>query len=371
MSSYPPQQDNPGQGFNLDAMSPWQKAAIVSDPRAMQVATYLQQLNHQKEQRDQQRQIFQMEMEDRQRKRAHEDFTTALSLHDAGFLPVHPGTVGKFEAGLGGRDTVTAPSGTQYSQPTQQQRFQQAAVRASEEGSLAGIKAKATTDITEPNVSMAFPDGQGGNVTLQIPRSQTVNALRVQQDMKAKRYSAHSFQTDKDGTTTFVGIPENGGEPVKIPLGEVGKPQAARSSQQKTGLSSGAAKAFKEAQDAIDLARKGPSPQKFNGIEIDDPAHDQKAQTLWQTARNAVARATSSFPDELDGGPGGDGFAHIEAKVKGNGPGVTVASVKGAPAGKVPVLKAANIAEAARRKGMTPDQFRAWFTDPVRGGVIQ
>ena len=81
----------------------------------------------------------------------------------------------------------------------------------------------------------------------------------------------------------------------------------------------------------------------------------QAENELYQRAKDSVAadankrKAQGHFQRQK---PGGGGRAPAGGK-----------------SGKVPVITAAKIPEAARRKNMTEDQFRAWFTQ--NGGVVQ
>lgn len=345
-------------------MNPWQKAALVMDPRAMQVATYLQHLNQQKEEHDQRRQVFQMEMEDRQRKRAHEDFTTALSLHDAGFLPVHPGMVGKFEAGMGGRDTVTAPSGTQYSQPTPEQRFQRASVAAQQSGRLKGIETKAAEDVTQPNETLALPDTLGGG-TAEVKKSAKIDKLlEIYKVANPKREYHATTPNDKGQVTVWSVDPQKGDIRTEKTLDDAGKTARPAGGASIPNFDAQVKQRMDDWRQGH-YATLGITPDvvaaaKGAGQGILDEAHNQAANRVREAENVLYSRAVDSLKNEA----------------KGNRPGVTVAPVPTISAGDqikraVKVGKpmpSKNVPAAAKGLGLTVEEFsQQWH---AAGGTI-
>lgn len=221
MSRYPsdggidyPQRRYPDRGFDyqneppfrtpdrMESMSPLAQAALLMNPKALQIMSYVQNLGAQKEERERRRQLFDMALEDRRRAQAHDDFKTAVALHDSGYLPVLPGVAGKFQAGLGGRDTVVAPNAQQYSRPTEEQRFERDKTAAVRAGALKGYEARTAEEISNPNETIDVPDILGGG-TAQVKKTAKLDTL-------LKIYEKAHPKLDFHATT-----PNNAGE-VKI-----------------------------------------------------------------------------------------------------------------------------------------------------------
>src|SRR6185503_1403488 len=349
MGSYPPDQNtsgidprqDKGFGFGLgsscDSMNTWQKAALLSNPRALQIMQYVQQLGAQKEERDRRRQIFQMDLEDRQRQRAHEDLATAITLHGAGLMP-SPATTP--EADLKVRQAFNMdPSvyrepiqvgGKTYRFPSQSDQEERALEK--QQTAAAGEYQKAYSTAKgraagEDATAVEMDFGDAGKI--KVPRTQFISALRLQQDLKANKYSAHTFQKDDNGNTTFVGIPQNGGEPVKVSLGAIGTTKTVKTNSGGI-MTPRAERAFNEAQGAIDLAKAGPKATKQEsfdekikremvGGDAPDQVREKEAQRLWKIAEDKVAKAVAAHPDELEGGKGDGGLPFIVPKQNKSG----------------------------------------------------
>ena len=124
---------------------------------------------------------------------------------------------------------------------------------------------------------------------------------------------------------------------------------------------SDARKAFDDVQKAINEAKT------LRGLR-NEPLDELKArqEEAWNAALALADQAIAAYPEYMKAGPRQRGFADIVWA------GGTKPRVQAAPrangGGTAPVLKAANVAEAAKRKGMTVDAFKQWFE--TQGGVI-
>lgn len=199
--------------------------------KALKIQQYIKDQAFQDEQRVALRERMKMELDDARRKRTTEDFNTALTLNKIGAIPALPGDTGANDEALavaaditpeGRRPLMNTPIGN-YRIPSRMDQRKRAVEdqQIAQAGKFGDAYATATGRAAAEDataVEMEFPEV--GKV--KVPRAQIVNAIKAQQDLKANKYSAHSFQKDDQGNTTFVGIPQNGGEPVKIPLGQIG-----------------------------------------------------------------------------------------------------------------------------------------------------
>lgn len=156
--------------------------------KAMQLRAFAESLAAQKEEREQRRQLFQSELEQRTRQNQLQDLQTTHALQSMGALPVEAGIPGNFRAALGGRaKPVDTPVG-RYSLPTTAQSQGYAASEARRAGTLEGIKKKASEDITDPDVTVDLPGpapGFGNTVT--VKESKRLEAMTKAADLYAKR----------------------------------------------------------------------------------------------------------------------------------------------------------------------------------------
>lgn len=278
--------------------------------RALEAANFIQDIKFKQEARAQQRQQWAMELEDRKRQRAMEDFQTHMAMSDLGMLPVQPDVKGKFEAGLGGRGTVEIPGLGQYSIPTPEQQFERQKARAQQTGRLKSME----KDVEDPWTAVPAPKGITPDAPfgqVKVRESQKVDIIKKLLERKTGPLVHTSSINDAgDRVTTFFDTEGN----MVHSITEKGAGKSARATAAKTGISAGAERAFKDAQAAIDLANAGPKTtgekpptgtiarmqwEKQRGQR--DEERKKQADMLWEKARAAVNRALTSYPDELEG----------------------------------------------------------------------
>lgn len=217
--------------------SPYQQPDFLeSITRGLQVRQMVEDIKHRREARQQQAELYRLQIEDRQHNRAAQDFKTTMLLQEMGALPVQPGTTGKFEAGLGGRATVDAPTGQQYSLPTPSQKFERAQTLAQQKGTLEGVEASAKAQGIEEEgkrsgrlIEAMIPAmGDQPAVRLFIPREKAAEHRKTVRELQAGKFSKSEFKTDpQTGKTYFFGIDADTNEPVERELGTTMTPTPA------------------------------------------------------------------------------------------------------------------------------------------------
>src|ERR1041385_1116032 len=138
--------------------------------RWLQLRGLMDDLKYRRERREQDRQLFQMDLEDRKRRRAHEDFSTAVALSSIGALPTQPGDTGQNDEAIAQavnitpenrRRVVNTPVGN-YRLPSEVDRYNRARTDAVRAGTVEGLKKKATEEVTDPYEEVPLPDELGG-----------------------------------------------------------------------------------------------------------------------------------------------------------------------------------------------------------------
>jgi hypothetical protein len=379
----------------------------VLDPilKGIQLRQMLDDIKFRKELRERQKQEFDLDLQARKRQQAMQDFQTAITLEKIGAIPAMPGDTGQNDAAIAQAVNITpenrrrmmpSPIGN-YRLPSEMDVRNKALRLGDTEAEIeyakeyAGAKGKAAGTVAEGTIPVTYPAiGDQPSVTVQVPRSQYPTAIKTLRELQSDSFGAHSFQKDDDGNVTFVGIPKGGGEPKKVALGPIGT---------KGGAEKGMSDPEKRARAQIKAKARASRDYTPEAYEKEVQAYaDGRYQTLaqaagidWQYEQDAAGKGQYGFVDTEKA----KNVAQVKAEARkwaeevvnkkkqqleeayteeelGSVSSTSTASPAAKStktAGRVPVLKAANIAEAARRKGMTPEQFRSWFTQ--QGGVIQ
>lgn len=207
--------------------------------RALQLKAFAENLSAQKEEREQRRQLFQADLEQRTRQNQLEDLKTTHALQTMGALPVAGGMPGNFQAALGGRaKPVDTPVG-RYSMPSTAQAQGYAASEARRAGTLEGIKKKASDDITDPDVEVSLPGpAPGFGATAKVPESRRLDAMVKVADIYSKR-NPHLVMrdtppNDQGDIIRTWNDPTTGQEKRRLVLPGAGKSARATSGAQKS-----------------------------------------------------------------------------------------------------------------------------------------
>lgn len=341
---------NAGGGNFVDHFARW-----------MQLRAMMDDLKYRKERREQDRQLFQMELEDRNRKRAHEDFTTHLALQNIGALPAAPGDTGQNDEAIAQavnitpenrRRLVNTPVGS-YRLPSETDRFNRAKTQATQTGVIKGLEKKATDEITEPTEDLALPDILGGGTATVKKTDKVTKLLDIYKTAHPHRTYHATTPNDQGDITIWSVDPANGDIRTEKTLTKAGKsktiPQGAESIPDFDAQVKGLMDAWRPGHynqlgitpDVVEAAKGQGETDAFG-------ASSNPAATRIQQAENTLyQRAVDSLKNQA----------------KGN------RTTSSARTGGGPVLPKANVTKAAQRKGMTVAEFTRWFTE--QGGVIQ
>jgi hypothetical protein len=324
--------------------------------KALAMKAYVDDLKFKREAREQQRQAWQMEMEDRKRRQTFEDFQAKIALESMGARPFGAGEQLVDEALTGALGPVTPESRrTITDTPVGRYAIPTSSERATETGRQEGLRAKAREEASDPYEEIQIPADFGGG-TAKVPRSKKVDALIK---MYEKRFPDMRIteETNDAGDLSIFGTNPRTGEvkTLKVVKGAGKTKTSTGTSVKPVGLSAGARQMLEKAQKAIDYAKAGPG--------VIDPDDTRSAEDLWAAAKVAAEQAAAAFPDEIEGGPGAGGFPYVRPIV---GDKKQAQSQATPVAGKA--IKRANLAAAAKAKGMTPEQFEKAWRDG--GGTI-
>lgn len=156
--------------------------------KALSLKAFAENLAAQKEEREQRRQLFQSELEQRTRQNQLQDLQTTHALQTMGALPVAAGIPGNFQAALGGRaKPLDTPVG-RYSMPSTAQAQGYAASEARRAGILKGIEKKSESDVADPDVEVPLPGpAPGFGATVTVPESKRLEAMLKAADLYTKR----------------------------------------------------------------------------------------------------------------------------------------------------------------------------------------
>lgn len=282
--------------------------------KALEMKAFIDDLKFKREAREQQRQQWQIEMEDRKRNQTMQDFQTRLALANMGAMPapqgsqlvdealtnaLGPPTPESFKARV---DVPFSDKQEGFYLPSQEEKVKRTvdletakarAVRGLDEESGRKIRVKVPQFGDNPAQEILVDANQYG---------ETIKQIRdAQQGVKSGSIIGGTTKVDdKTGAITFVGIDAQTRQPIEIPFNTKLSPKDEKEGKPK-GLSAGARQALEKAQAAINLAktRRGKRGDR------------RTSEQLWEEARIAAEQAAAAYPDELEGGKGEGGFAYI------------------------------------------------------------
>lgn len=193
--------------------------------RALQMIAFQQDIEARREQRDRQRQAFLMDIEDRKRRQAVEDFQTGMALHSSGLAPVAPGVAGQFQAGMSNQPTITAPGGGQYAFPSPEQSQARAYSAAESKGVASGITKRTEKNIADPWVDVESPEAHpmGGRGTFRVRESERAKTIQDAYERTHPKLQFH-WEDDGQGNTTMIGVDPQGEVKIQKPFKGISKP---------------------------------------------------------------------------------------------------------------------------------------------------
>lgn len=307
--------------------------------RALALRHYMENLSYEKEQREQQRQLFRLHLDQAQHDRVTQDMHSALALHASGFVPETPqseaqqaGAEKLFGPAQPGyeRPEIAGPSGQKYRAPSRQDLMKRQVEEAAATGKARGVERSTEQGVLEEEgrksgslVQVPKPFELGGTLgeKMWIDRKEIPALLKAQKELKGRKWSKTEFKTDpQTGKTVFFGVDADTGETVEKEMTARMTPKAEKAS--KTGMSKEAHAAMLKAQDAINDAQSDTGKMAKEGLT--------DAQKM-ERSNTAVDQAVEAYPDELESYTDAQGAHKIKRK---SGAGVAQASSNGKPAGQ-------------------------------------
>jgi len=325
----------------------------------LQLRALMDDMKYRKERQAMERQQFQMDVEDRNRRRAHDDFTTALTLQKIGALPAAPGDTGQNDEAIAQAVNITpenrrrplnTPIGN-YRLPSEADTFTRSKRMAVQEGTLKGLETQATENITNPNETIALPEQLGGG-TAEVKKTAKIDKLLEIYKVAHPKLDFHATPPNDSGDVTiWSSNPMTNEIRTEKVLSAAGKTKTVAQGALSIPDFDSKVKALMDqwrpghyaqlgiTQDVIDEA-KGTGSSPFGGTNPAATRIQQAENTLYQRAKDSLTNTAKG--------------ARTSSSRTTSSP---------------PVMPAANVPTAAQRKGMTVEQFRKWFAD--QGGVIQ
>ncbi len=343
--------------------------------RALQMKSMIDDIKYKREMRDQHRQQYMMEMEDRKRGHAMEDFKNHMALQQMGYTPAEPGATQQGDAQIqmamragggmapgGERNLLKTPVGMMRAPSQQDQANQmQAGARAKVAAEDYGRQAREQSDrASGRSVRMKF---QGQDLWVAADKAPGVakQIRELEQGVKGGQIIGGRVETNQQtGAMTFVGLDATTRQPIEIPFNTtmVPKPTAKTQQDYEAEYDTGPDNPSGSREEMIaDYMSK--ALIKAGVAEGADPSDEQKAK-----AEAIAARDIDIFiKDKRTKGV---------AKLRQAGQAQQTAPQQGA---SVPrrslqghVISSANLAVAAKRKGMTPEKFKAEWV--AQGGSV-
>jgi hypothetical protein len=329
--------------------------------RALELRDFAEEVKFKREARNQQRQQWQMELEDRQRNNQLSDFHTLLLLHGLHAQPAEPGATPSNDAALRGaasiapensRQLIQTPRG-QYRLPSQTDDAGYANAAAQRAGAAEGIKESTKRGVEDSAdrssgrlLQVTYPAfGDQPEVQGWVPRDKYVEHMKTIRDLKAGKFSAHEFKTDKQtGQTTFFGVDSDTGKQIELPFQtkmkpDTGKPKVKTQADYEAEVDSDF---HPERERRIDEMM----PWAFSRLGIDPHT---KNSTKIRAARNvAAANVDNSIKDERR--------TRIAQRRQADRGGAT-AGAAGAPGAAAPAAPAAGLTVRASELPAKLDQW--------------
>lgn len=294
--------------------------------KMLHIQGLIEDMKAKKEMRQWQREDRLQQIQDRQRQAAMQDLNATLLLHKIGAVPDSSGGAA-FDAAMQ-EDLGPVEPGT-YRQPISvggknyrlPSRRDESEMDSRENARTATLK-KQAKDIEDPMV--ALPEGMQNELNppsaLDVAINRNRPALRVRESGLAgvlNNYQRNNRErpepapivtrsTDNEGNVHTRIIPRNGGAARDDVNRGAGK--SSRTINEKSGLSTRAEKALKDAQAMIDRVMV-----PANSDIGSSPIGRQKR------AENAVKLATMAHPDELEGATDAQGYSYIKPKSSAGG----------------------------------------------------
>jgi hypothetical protein len=372
-----------GPTLGSGRMSKMQAFLLMLKPyrRALELKAFADDLAFKREQQAYQRAQMRLNIEQRRRDMAVDDFNQRLALDSMGYKPVVPGTAGDFQAALGGRaKPVDTPWG-RYSQPTPAQRDQYAVEAARRKGRLAGEEASAREDVTNPEVQFNVETGLPApfNMATQTAREKDRQKVideavkRAHPNLRFERFGPNGA-----GDYTLVGTnPTTGEEKVRRVIRGAGKGSATAlplSSYQPTPQDYGAKSwtdmlpnpAYKAAlNDAAAMAQREADRQNAKYPDKQTTMQEQlDYMRRWGDIKLPPEKITAAEYAKKYPEIGKQKAAERYRRDRQSGTTTDAPAAKPtAPDSRVrgQAMKAANVPEAARRLGMSVEEFSRWW----------
>lgn len=306
--------------------------------RGMRLKAMADDIRFRREAQQRQREQWKMNLEDRRRKQQLDDLNTHLALRSIGGIETTEpaGLESALTTAMGPttpestRTRVSIPYSTgskDYYLPSEQEDVQRG-TRASRVAAATKGAEAAATERGKLQVEAEFDPyvdikDEQGNVVGQAKKSKSLEAWEKVYKTRHPNMQIKSAINDK-GDMTFTGIVPATGEIKDLGTKKgVGKTKTVKPKAQ--SISSGAMSALRFAQKLIDKANSTSEDEKLGTPT--KPGDPQLAQKRWAAARAAVQQALKAYPNELTGGIGDPdeavfgkgakgGYAHIDVKPK-------------------------------------------------------
>lgn len=327
--------------------------------RALQVKSFVDGLAQQKEEMAHKRQVWQMEMEDRQRQRQFDDFKTQTALHALGYGQVAGGLPGKFQAGLAGRGT-TELGGKQYSEPTEAQRQEAQTKAATTQGRLKGVEQNAMDAETNPLVDVTLPKELGGQTTKVPKKEQGDYLLKIQTALQKRTQMkvGPPIINKETGDATFYGEDEQGNVKVLRTIPGVGGKGGAAGSKATEKDYEAEVDADFHPQRERRISEMMPWAYAQLNIDVSDPALPPKPEEAEKARKLASEHVDEAIKEERR-----TRLAQTRRAGGSQAPGASAGqSLKGYS------IPRANVAAAAKAKGLTPQAFEQQWK--AAGGTV-
>jgi len=283
--------------------------------KGLQIRSYLEDIKSRREERKQRADYHRMQIEAHQQDRAIKTFQMQRDLADMGAIPALPSDTGQNDEAIAAAVNITpenrrplleAPGIGRYRMPSQGDRFKRASVLAEQKGINEGIAEKAKTSISDPNIAIDFP----GIGKVPVPRSQTINALRFQRELKNGKLISPKTETDEQtGITYFRAIDAETMEPVEIEFPTRSTPKPKTTTGQKTEhqlfveehtLQQESRAEAKDVNDALKHWRELANEAiRLDAPDPSDPKKqppDPRVSPEWKAARAEAEAAAKQYP---------------------------------------------------------------------------
>lgn len=359
----------------------------------LQLRNMMDDMKYRKERREQDRQVFQLDLEERNRRRAHEDFKTARDLQGIGALPAEPGDTGKNDEAIAQAVNITAenrrrliktPVGN-YRLPSETDRYARAKTQAAQKGTLKGIEGRAEADIENPYVPAEIETGLPApfnRSTKTVREKDKAALLKTMHERANPNLTPHWTQPNDTGEQTGIFFDKQGNERKRVVVTAAGKTKTVAGGKEPLPSNAEVEALMKKwRQNAYNSRGITPDDQRLAsgweyGYDTETKQRTSKLVPVGPSDENR--KAAQNRIDKVEKELRDAATQEVKARIRnGQAAGRTTRS----DAAGGPVLPAANVAEAARRKALkmpalrkpdgTPDieKFKQWFTQ--QGGVLQ